>query len=94
VLSHAYGFAAHGNKAGSLAHIEDYIAKEDDTLEARLWMFSHIARWEDKAVAIKYGQRVIEYCEQNGCADEAARTQLMCKALSDSVQYDVQKIFS
>jgi len=74
-----------------LAHIDDYIAKEEDTLEPRLWMFSEIARWEDKAIAIRYGQRVIEYCEQNGCADEAARTQLICKTLSASLQDHVPK---
>lgn len=78
VLSHAYGFAAHGNRAGSLSHIEAYIEKEDDSLEARLWMFNEMSRWEDKAIAVRFGQRVIEYCEQHGFTDEAARVTMMC----------------
>jgi hypothetical protein len=84
VLSHAYGFAAHGNKRGALAHIEDYVSKEDDSLEARLWMLDEISRWEDKAVALKYGRRIVDYCEQHGLADEAARVKSACERFEGS----------
>jgi hypothetical protein len=72
ILTHAYGFTAHGNRAGALKHIEGYIATEEDTFEARLWMLNEIARWEDRDVLLEYGMRVIDYCEQHAFADEAA----------------------
>jgi hypothetical protein len=77
VLTHAYGFAAHGNTAGALKHVEAYIAAEEDTLEARLWMLKEIARWENRRAALEFGERVIEYCEHHDLADEAARVRSM-----------------
>jgi hypothetical protein len=84
VLSHAYGFAAHGNVTGALDHIERYIAVEEDTLEARLWMFYEIARWEDRETALEIGRRVIDYCERHAFTDEAARVRSMCDHLNAS----------
>lgn len=82
VLTHAYGFAARGNMAGALEHVEAYIATDEDTLEARLWMLNAIARWEDSGPALELGKRVIDYCEQHGFADEAARVRSVCIHLS------------
>lgn len=81
ILSHVYGFSAHGNKAGALKHIDSYIETEEDTLEARLWVFSRIARWEDSHVALEFGRRVIDYCERHGLADEASRVRSACEHL-------------
>jgi hypothetical protein len=78
ILSHAYGFAAHGNRAGALKHIEGYIETDEDTLEARLWMLNELVRWENSDAALEFGKRVIGYCERHGFADEAARVRSIC----------------
>ena len=82
VLTHAYGFAAHGNIAGAIDHVEEYIEAVEDTLEARLWMFYEIARWEDRETALELGRRVIDYCERHAFTDEAARVRSMCVHLN------------
>lgn len=82
ILTHAYGFAAHGNRAGALEHINAYIATDEDTLEARLWMLNEMARWENRDAAIEFGKRVFDYCEQHGFVDEAARVRLICEHLN------------
>jgi hypothetical protein len=81
ILTHAYGFAAHGNRAGALKHIEAYIATDEDTVEARLWMLNEIARWEDGDAALEFGRRIVDYCEQRGLADEAAWVRSKCEHL-------------
>lgn len=73
ILSHAYGLAAHGNRAGALKHVERYIAADEDTLEARLWMVNEMARWENGEAVLEFGERVIDYCERHGFAAEAVR---------------------
>jgi hypothetical protein len=78
ILSHAYGFAARGNRAGALKHIEGYIETDEDTLEARLWMLNELVRWENSDAALEFGKRVIGYCERHGFADEAARVSSIC----------------
>ena len=73
VLSHAYGFAAHGNRAGALKHIDAYLDETEDSLEARLWMLNEMARWEDTSVAGRFCELLVESCEQTGMSDEADR---------------------
>jgi hypothetical protein len=86
VLSHAYNFAAHGNLNGALKYVDDYVAKEDDTLEARLWLWQESVRWEARHFALAFGQRVIDYCEQQGFVDEAATVRAKCELLNESAQ--------
>jgi hypothetical protein len=81
ILTHAYGFAAHGNRAGALKHIEAYISTDEDTLEARLWMLNEMARWENSDAALEFAEGVIDYCERHGFADEAAGVRLRCEHL-------------
>ena len=69
ILTHAYGFATRGNRAGALRHIEGYIASDEDTLEARLWFLQEIARWDAGDLALEFGRRVIDYCERYGFAE-------------------------
>jgi len=83
ILNHAYGFAAHGNRVGALRHVEAYIASDEDTLEARLWMLNEMLRWDDIESPLAFGRSVIEYCEQHGLAAEAERVQFWCKHLSE-----------
>ena len=73
ILSHAYGLAAHGNRAGALKHVEGYLAADEDTLEARLFMLNEMARWEDGGAALEFGARLIDYCERHGFTAEGVR---------------------
>lgn len=81
ILTHAYGFAARGNAAGALRHIESYIVTDENTVEARLWMLNEISRWEWGAAALEFGTRVAAYCDERGYADEARRVRLICEHL-------------
>lgn len=81
ILTHAYGFAARGNAGGALRHIEQYIATDENTVEARLWMLNEISRWEHGAAALEFGTRVAAYCEERGYADEARRVRQICEHL-------------
>ena len=81
VLSRAYGFAAHGNKAGALKYVEAYLNNEEDSLEARLWMFDRMTLWESADMAIELGKRIIGYCEQNGLTGEADALRRKCEQL-------------
>ena len=81
ILTHAYGFAARGNAAGALRHIESYIATDENTVEARLWMLNEISRWERGAAALEFGTRVAAYCDKRGYADAARRVRLICEHL-------------
>jgi hypothetical protein len=81
VLTHAYGFAAHGNRAGALKYIDAYLTKEEDTLEARLWMLNETSRWENVDTARELGSRLIGYCEAQGYGAEAARVRRQCEHL-------------
>jgi hypothetical protein len=83
ILTHAYGLAAHGNRRGALRHIDAYIATDEDTLEARLWILNELARWEDGHVARELGKGVIEYCERHGFVAEAARVRVICEHLNE-----------
>jgi hypothetical protein len=86
ILNHAYGFAMHGNRAGAMQYIEAYIASDEDTPEARLWMLNRMLNWEDSAVPLEFGQRLIEYCDQRGLVQEAARVRLQCEHMTAGMQ--------
>jgi hypothetical protein len=86
VLSHAYDFAAHGNLNGALKYVDAYIANEEDTLEARLWLWQQSVRWETSNFALAFGRRLIDYCDQHGYADEAAKVRAKCQLLNEQAQ--------
>jgi hypothetical protein len=86
ILTHAYGFAAHGNTAGALKHIDSYIETDEDTLEARLWVLQQIALWENSYVALEFAKRLIDYCERHGLVDEAARVRSIREHLQSPAQ--------
>jgi len=73
ILNHAYGFATHGNLRGALKHIESYLATDEDTLEARLWMLQEVAGWDVRLLTREFGKRVLDYCDANGFVAEAAK---------------------
>ena len=79
ILNHAYGLAAHGNVRGALKHIESYLATDEDTLEARLWLLQEVAGWDVRPLAREFGKRVLDYCNDHGFATEAAKVRAICE---------------
>lgn len=55
-VSHAYGFASRGNRAGGLAHIQTHIDDESDRDGAYHWFFNKMLKWEDTDAALFFAQ--------------------------------------
>lgn len=56
IISHAYGFASRGNRAGALAHVQSQIDGEPDTDEAYRWFFNEMLKWENSDAALFFAQ--------------------------------------
>jgi hypothetical protein len=56
ILTHAYGFASRGNRAGGLAHIQSQIDGEPDQDEAYQWFFNEMLKWENPDAALFFAQ--------------------------------------
>ena len=56
ILTHAYGFASRGNRAGGLAHIQAQIDVEADQDEAYQWFFNEMLKWENPDAALFFAQ--------------------------------------
>lgn len=86
VIAHAYAFAGRGNNSGALAHIEEYARSEANALDARIWMFHEIAKWEDSAAALAYGERLTGQLEEAGMPDECKKVKTVCEYLQSRVR--------
>ena len=82
-LGHAYGIAAGGGVARSIAHIGAYVATESDPLAATLWMFQEVTRWEDGRPALELGVQLAADLNSVGRAAEAAKVLATCRYLED-----------
>jgi hypothetical protein len=56
VANHAYGFINRNNRAGGLAHINQWIDKEADTDAAYAWFFREMLTWENSTAALFFAQ--------------------------------------
>lgn len=56
IANHAYGFISRGNRAGGLAHIQQWISQESDPDDARRWFFNEMLGWESKDPALFFAQ--------------------------------------
>ena len=56
IVTHAYGFASRGNRAGGLAHIQSQIDREYDPDEASQWFFNEMLKWENSDAALFFAQ--------------------------------------
>jgi len=66
ILTHAYGFASRGNRAGGLAHIQSQIDKEHDPDEAGRWFFNEMLKWENSDAALFFAQGFLHRLLQQG----------------------------
>jgi len=71
VANHAYGFVSRNNRAGGLAHINQWIDKETDTDAAYAWFFQEMLTWESSTAALFFAQQYLRHLlhgEQEGAA--------------------------
>lgn len=71
VASHAYGFVSRNNRAGGLAHINQWIDREADTDAACDWFFQEMLTWENHTAALFFAQQYLSrllHEEQEGAA--------------------------
>ena len=59
VAGHAYGFISRNNRAGGLAHINQWIEKESDTDAADVWFFQEMLTWENSTAALFFAQEYL-----------------------------------
>jgi len=60
VLNHAYGFVSRGNRAGGLAHIDDWIRQDPDPERAWPWFLEQMLKWESSDHALFFAQRYLD----------------------------------
>ncbi len=83
-LDHAYGIAAGGGGLGkALAHLEDYVGTEHDPLDARLWLFHEMVRWEDVRPAIELGKALAADLNDAERREDAAKVLVGCRYLDE-----------
>ena len=82
-LDHAYGIAAHGSTSKALEHLRDYVSTEHDPLDARLWLFHEMARWEDGGPAIELGKTLAAELNDAERREEAAKVLVGCRYLEE-----------
>ncbi len=59
VANHAYGFVSRNNRAGGLAHINQWIEKEADADAAYAWFFREMLTWENNSAALFFAQECL-----------------------------------
>jgi hypothetical protein len=59
VANHAYGFVSRNNRAGGLAHINQWIEKETDADAAYAWFFREMLTWENSSAALFFAQECL-----------------------------------
>ena len=59
VANHAYGFVSRNNRAGGLAHINQWIEKETDADAAYAWFFREMLIWENSSAALFFAQEYL-----------------------------------
>lgn len=82
-LGHAYGIAAGGSTSRALEHLSDYVRTEHDPLDARLWFFHEMVRWEDGTAAMELGKALAAELNEAERREEAAKVLVGCRYLEE-----------
>ena len=88
VANHAYGFINRNNRAGGLAHINQWIDKEADTDAAYAWFFREMLTWENSTAALFFAQ-VYMNCLLHG-EQEVAALKLAARCLHEDPRWKPQ----
>jgi hypothetical protein len=93
-LGHAYAFAGRGNVQGALNHLRTYVQTEGEPIEAELWLFREMAKWEEPQPAITLGMSLAARLDDAGHTHEAAKVRSMNEELAkrvDTAQFAVPR---
>ena len=88
VASHAYGFISRNNRAGGLAHINQWIEKETDTGAAYAWFFKEMLTWEESTAALFFAQEYLHRLLHG--EQEAAALKLAARCLHEDPRWKPQ----
>lgn len=78
-LNHAYGLAGRGNRAGALAHVEQWLADDPYPDAARDWFLRSMLDWEKSDFGLYFAQRYVSWLLDEGDALRAVKLILRCK---------------
>jgi len=78
VLNHAYGLISRGNNKGGFAHIGEYVMKEPDRVNAEVWFFHAMLRWDVGDAPLFYAQRLLTDLLDAGHDTAAMKVCLRC----------------
>ena len=80
-LDLAYGLFSRGNNAGGLAHIDDFVGKNDDIrrqIDEYDWFFRRALKWESAEAGLLLGQRLLSLLLRAGRADQTLKVLSRC----------------
>ena len=84
VLDHAYGHVSRGNGPAGVAHVRDWLERNDDDVEAWRWFFEAFGEWESPRARINFGRDYIGRLGRAGAWEEALAVLESCLALDGS----------
>lgn len=82
-LDHAYGIAAGGSTSRALEDLGDYVRSEEDPLDARLWFFHEMGRWQNARPAMELGKSLAADLNDADRREEAAKVLVACRYLEE-----------
>jgi len=88
VANHAYGFINRNNRAGGLAHINQWIDKEADTDAAYAWFFREMLTWENSTAALFFAQVYMNWLLHG--EQEVAALKLAARCLHEDPRWKPQ----
>lgn len=77
-LNHAYGIISRGNRAGGFAVLDNYAATESERVNAEIWFFHAMLRWNLGDVPLFYAQRLLSDLLDAGFDTAAMKICLRC----------------
>jgi len=88
VVNHAYGFISRNNRAGGLAHINQWIAEEADADAAYAWFFREMLTWENSTAALFFAQEYLSRLIHD--EQEVAALKLAARCLHEDPRWKPQ----
>jgi hypothetical protein len=88
VANHAYGFINRNNRAGGLAHINQWIDKEADSDAAYAWFFREMLTWENSTAALFFAQVYMNWLLHG--EQEVAALKLAARCLHEDLRWKPQ----
>lgn len=83
VLDHAYALSSRGNRAGGLAHIEAWLARDPEPGTAPAWFIEQMLRWENPEAGLALARRRLGRLLAGGREVEAVKLMLRARLVDE-----------